>query len=472
MKQLLLRLERGLMYLLVLMPAVALIMRLITAQAYFGPALWTGLTALICVLALLPPFIGNYTETEVIRYEGGLNRGNDPNPDRESRHEIIKQGHRFPLRMAAYILYLLLSLFVLLLLPKRLFMDAKPLLAWAFAGIVLVLEFMCMLTVSGSYCFWTELPGILVGFLSYAGIALYLHLSKADNASLSLFIGICSIAYIFMGGVSLNRQSLSVSSAAGQDAQKRHAPRQVVRRNRRIVLGFAAFVTLTSFVGPIREGAMWLWARITDLLKWVAWLLRGGQEVSEGNLEAILEQQAGPRGDLTQLQQEAEELGGLSIWDKIFLYGFFGLVGVGLIWIIVSWLIKLSKKLSQLLERFAHSVNEGYYDEKENLMDASEARKRLRDALRERVKGLFTRPTPWEKLNGRERARRLVQTLYRRRSGKIGGIRTLTAREALSLMNLKPDARQRACEAYDRARYSPHDVDAAQMDALRKEIRP
>ena len=95
-----------------------------------------------------------------------------------------------------------------------------------------------------------------------------------------------------------------------------------------------------------------------------------------------------------------------------------------------------------------------------------------RDALRERVKGLFTRPTPWEKLNGRERARRLVQTLYRRRSGKIGGIRTLTAREALSLMNLKPDARQRACEAYDRARYSPHDVDAAQMDALRKEIRP
>ena len=91
-------------------------------------------------------------------------------------------------------------------------------------------------------------------------------------------------------------------------------------------------------------------------------------------------------------------------------------------------------------------------DEKENLMDASEARKRLRDALRERVKGLFTRPTPWEKLNGRERARRLVQTLYRKRSGKIGG--------------------QKAGEAYDRARYSPHDVDAAQMDALRKEIRP
>ncbi len=472
MKQLLLRFERGLMYLLVLMPAVTLVMRLMTAQAFLGPAIWAGITALICILALLPPFIGNYTETEVIRYEGGLNRGNDPNPDRESRHEIIKQGHRFPLRMAAYILYLLVTLFVLLLLPKRLFQDAKPLLSWAFAGVLLILEFMCMLTISGSYCFWTELPGILMGFVSYTGIALYLHLSKADNASLSLFIGICSIAYIFMGGVCLNRQSLSVSSSAGQDAKKRHAPRQVVRRNRAIVLGFAAFVTLTSFVGPIREGARWLWARFTDLLKWVAWLLRGGQEVSEGNLETILQQQGGPRVDPAQIEQELEELEGLSVWDKIFLYGFFGLVGVGLIWIIISWLVKLSKKLSELLERFAHSVNEGYYDEKENLMDASEARKRLRDALRERVKGLFTRPTPWEKLNGRERARRLVQTLYRKRSGKIGGIRSLTAREALSLMNLKSDAGQKAGEAYDRARYSPHDVDAAQMDALRKEIRP
>ena len=109
LKQLLLRFERGLMYLLELVPAVTLVMRLMTALAFLGPAIWAGITALICILALLPPFIGNYTETEVIRYEGGLNRGNDPNPDRESRHEIIKQGHRFPLRMAAYILYLLVT---------------------------------------------------------------------------------------------------------------------------------------------------------------------------------------------------------------------------------------------------------------------------------------------------------------------------------------------------------------------------
>ena len=55
-----------------------------------------------------------------------------------------------PLRMAAYILYLLVTLFVLLLLPKRLFQDAKPLLSWAFAGVILILEFMCMLTIKTS----------------------------------------------------------------------------------------------------------------------------------------------------------------------------------------------------------------------------------------------------------------------------------------------------------------------------------
>ena len=44
-----------------------------------------------------------------------------------------------------------------------------------------------------------------------------------------------------------------------------------------------------------------------------------------------MQMQGGRTADPVQVEQELEEMGGLSLWDKIFLYGFFGLVGLGLI---------------------------------------------------------------------------------------------------------------------------------------------
>ena len=470
MKQLVQRLERGLMFALTVMPVYAFFMRYLTKAPLFGPAWLAAQTFIVSLLALLPAFIGNYTESDVIYYEGGTRMGSDPNPDRESRHETVKQGRRFPVRLPVYILVLMLTLFGLLLLPRSLFIEQKQLLRFIFIAAAVVMEFAAMFTIAGSYCMWTEVPGILLGFLSYLFAALYIHFSEDAPGAWGTLVGICALAYIFMGGICLNRQSLNANS--GTFGEKRKAPRSVVRRNRRIVIGFAAFTAVTSFVGPIREGAKWLFAQFMTLLKWIAWLLRGGQEVSEGNLEALLESQRNVSADPIQVEQELEELGGLSLWHKIFLYGFFGLVGLGLVWIVVSGLIKLSKKLSELLERFAHNVSEGYYDEKESLMDAQEARRQLRQAFRDRIKGIFTRPTPWEKLTGREKARRLISQIYRKRGRRIGSLKTRTVNEALREMDVPGQSAEKAGAAYDRARYSDHEVDSAQMDALRKELKP
>ena len=71
MKQLVQRLERGAMFLLTLMPVYAFFMRYLTNSPLLGPAWLAAQTLMVSLLALLPAFIGNYTVSDVIYYEGG-----------------------------------------------------------------------------------------------------------------------------------------------------------------------------------------------------------------------------------------------------------------------------------------------------------------------------------------------------------------------------------------------------------------
>ena len=466
MKLLINRLEKGLMFVLCFMPLVSLFARLVETDVAFAPVWLAAQSFVAAIIALLPAYVGNYTETEVVRYIGAGSHGNDPVPDREAYHEVIKSGHRFPIRISVDIIFLMLDLCAMLFVPSSCFIDGKILHRAAFAVGMLVLEFMVMYSVATTYCVWTELPGIIFGFFSYFCAALFLNFSKQDNARLNLIIGICALAFIFFGGICLNRQSLNIS--AGSVDHK--APRGLVRRNRRIVIGFTVFTGVVSFVEPVRKAAVWCLDKIWWVLKKIAWLLRGCKDAEEGNLDALLAGQE----DAEYVAEEATELTYEATKDtfaNILTVAFLVFVALGGLWLLFDRLFKLARKLSQWLEKFAAGVSEGYYDEKRNL-EEEEPGKKLRAQMKDRLKKLFTRETPWDKLSGRDKARRLVKELYKKRGARVNRLFSRTAREALARMELKNDTDTRAADAYEKARYSSHDIDSDNMDKLRKEIRP
>ncbi|MCR4578385.1 MAG: hypothetical protein K5784_10825 [Clostridiales bacterium] len=436
---------------------------LLMTGTVFACAWFAVQTLIIAFAALLPAYVGSYKVQEMTSY--AASRMNDPNPDRELIRETVKTGHRFPIRMTVFILLLAAALATGLLLPGELFQSTIKHVMMA--GAMGALAFTAMLTLPGNDCVWTQLPGVVLGFLNYTVMALVLHFGEPARET-EYLMGACALAYVFMGGISLNRQGLSTSS--GGKGEDKRPPINVVRKNRRIVIGFALAVSAASFVKPIKAAALWVWAQIKTLMSWIAWLLRGGQDVvEEGNIDALLQ-----RGDqavkINPENIEAEaDIGGISTMDKIFLIAFFSIVGLGALWLIFSGLAKLSKKLSELLERFRVQATQGYYDEKENLMEGDENRRHARDMFRDRLKNLFKRETPWEKLSAREKARRLVKNLYLRQGGKINGLKTLTARQAIE--QIGPKCARQLSEVYDVARYSELPVEEDSVNELKKELR-
>ena len=463
MKKLFNRLERGLMLALAVMPLYALITRKLCANPWFG-VIWLGVqTFVVSLLALLPAFVGSYHEYDVIKQEG--RQGNDPNPDRETVHVLVKEGHRFPIRLPVAIVVLVFSAAALLSLSVTQFNYASLAYKLIFAGLTLGLEIVGFYSASSGLCMWTEIPGMLLGFLDYLAIALYLKFSGADNSELNLLVSICSLVYLFFGGVCLNRQSLAISLSANGENNRR-APARIVRRNRAMVIGFSALVAAVSFLKPLRAAAVWLINKLLRVLKCIAWVLRGCQAVDEGDVDALIASQYGEA--TTEVVEEAETA--TDAGSMVIVYIFFGFVALGLLWIIYDGLKKLMKKLSALMEKFASGLNEGYYDEKEEIKDEDEARSRLSGRLKEGLKQLFARETPWDRLTGREKARRLLKEIYKKRGKALNGLKQMTAREALAEMKLSKGS---FAGLYDAARYSErHEVSSSEMDSVRKELKP
>ena len=325
-------------------------------------------------------------------------------------------------------------------------------------------------TLHGEYCFWTELPGIAIGFAGFLIAALYLHFSGTGSGTFATGLGVCALLFLFGGFVCLNRASLSSQNG---EADKRGVPKALEKRNRRVVLIFAAIISVVSFVKPVREAALWVLRWIVVFFKWLAWLLRGGKEVEKGDLNRILAMQGfGEEIPIEQIEEAEEELEQLesTIWDKIFVYFFIGLLALGLLFVFYSYAVK-KRGIQPLWRKRRNKIaGEGYYDEREDL-DKDELRDKYSRSLRSRLKGLFNRETPWEKLSAREKARRIVKTLYRKKQSGIDNLKSLTAREALSKMQLKGNAADKTADVYDAARYSEHELNGEEMDALRKELK-
>ena len=316
-----------------------------------------------------------------------------------------------------------------------------------------------------SATFIMSVAGMLLGAAGYLGAAVYLHFTHSDVSCVKPLITACAVLFLFFGGVTLNRQSIRASMATHAGEANR-APREIVRRNRRIVLSFATLVTAVSLVEPIRAAANWCLAQVGAFFRWLSSLLsRGGTETAT---MPELGGMAMPSGETAAQVTEAAES---SLFADILTYAFLGLVAAGFLWMLFDRIRALINRLSEWLEKFAGSVNEGFYDEREQLMSAEEVRENMKKRLRERVKQLFTRETPWEKLDGRGRARRLLRDFYKKRMRKASNLRARTAREAIFEGDAARADREAFADFYDEARYSAHEVDAARADQFKKDLK-
>lgn len=452
------------MYLLCVMPVCAFLLRLLMGtNLWYGAAWLCAQTMLAALLALLPAYIGDYREYEVVKVEGGA--GGDPNPDREITRTTVHEGRRFPLRMTADIVFLALNFVLALFLPGPALAGRHFLYRLGYLAMMTLLLLLAVPGMSAAQCMWTDLPGMLLGAAGYLGAAVYLHFTHSDVSRVKPLITACAILFLFFGGVTLNRQSIRASMATHAGEANR-APREIVRRNRRIVLSFATLVTVVSLVEPIRAAANWCLAQVGAFFRWLSSLLsRGGTETAT---MPELGGMAMPSGETAAQVTEAAES---SLFADILTYAFLGLVAVGFVWMLFDRIRALINRLSEWLEKFAGSVNEGFYDEREQLMSAEEVRENMKKRLRERVKQLFTRETPWEKLDGRGRARRLLRDFYKKRMRKASNLRARTAREAIFEGDAARADREAFADFYDEARYSNHEVDAARADQFKKDLK-
>lgn len=453
-------LRNALLCFLGITPVYMLLSRAFLVNEFTGAVMLGGIVILSAIIALLPGYVGNYTETTAVRQVGGYTRGGDPNPDKEYEKEIVRSGFRFPLRLTVYMAVLAVLFIALVFLPVRMFEGGKNMYKLLFMAVFLVCAVLSAYTISAPVSMWDEPAGIIVGFVGYLAAAIYLNFAKGDKAAFNVYICVCALLFLLLGCLSLNRAAIGITG--GKD----RVSSRMKRKNRILVISLVVFIAAVAFIEPVRDGTVWVLRQMLAGVKWFFGLFRGTPSEEAPDALNLLTQNAAPEIGESQL---AEEAGRAGLFDDIIMYGFLGIVVLGLFWLIIDKLVALVRKLSKFFESFAASVGEGYYDEKVDLTEEGNAR--LKGSFRDRVKKLFARETPWEKLSGRDKARRLVKDLYKKKGGKVPSLRTLTAKEALAQMDLRAGADD-ASREYDKARYSSREVDSAYMDGLRKEIKP
>ncbi|MBQ4159203.1 MAG: hypothetical protein IJD86_13840 [Clostridia bacterium] len=463
MKRLTNRLIRAVLFVLALFPIVITAFTWLVPNLFIGAGIFALEIVLLSLIALLPAYIGNYREYEVVSYENA--RNSDPNPDREAVRETVSEGHRFPLRLFSDIAFFLLTSIAVLFLPKDWFIASSIFRKLFFILILLVLQMFAAKDLPAPANIWEDIPGIFIGAVGYLVLSVYLHFTAKDVAQLQILTSVCAVAYLFLGAVALNKQSISLSMSA-HSGENMRVPKLIVIRNRRIVFSFALVVTVVSLIEPVRRLFSYLAQQLGRLLSWIFGLNPSASQTAPPMpVSTIME----PVGYAQPAMEEtAAEMG---LFSKIIVYGFLILVAVGFIWVVFDAIKKLIDKVTKWLEKMAGSVSEGFYDEKEELMSADEMRDQIKNSLLSGVKGLFRRETPWHDLSGREKARRLLSLTLKKRMGKTKNVGSKTAKEAIYISSVPETQKEAFARAYDEARYSGHPVSGEDMDALKKDLK-
>ena len=463
MKRLSNRLIRAVLYVLALYPPVSVVTGGMMTNLMIGVLIFFGEIICLALIALLPAYIGSYREYEVVSYES--TRNNDPNPDRETVRETKTEGHRFPLRLACDIAFFILSALFVFFLPKEWIIEGSIIRKLFLIVIFLVLQMLAAKDLPAQMNLWEDIPGIFVGAVGYLLLSIYLQVTTKDVSTLQTLTCICAVAYLFMGAVALNKQSISISMSA-HSGESMRVPKQIVIRNRRIVITFAGIVTVVSLIEPVRKLFVWLAAKLGALFAKI-FGLNFTETVQTPPMTMATMMEPVQTAD-TELIDSVTEMG---LFSKIFVYGFLIAVALGFVWVVFDSIRKLADKLTQWLEELAGSVSEGFYDEKEELMSADEMRDHVKNSLLSGVKNLFRRETPWRELSGREKARRLLSLTYKKRTRGISRLMSKTAKEAILSADLPENKKETFYKAYDAARYSENEISGEDMDALKKDLR-
>lgn len=271
-------------------------------------------------------------------------------------------------------------------------------------------------------------------------------------------------AYLFLLLFTLNRQSLR---AGVHGAEK--APAALRSRNRALTIALFALALLAACWGTLSRALGSAW---TQLKLWlgaaIAWLMRlfpaGTTGAGDGGT-------GGTWGDMLSGLPTGEASPFARLMEKVFMV-LAALIALAALLVAVRLFYRklraLMRRLLDRARRYAAQAGEEYTDEVESTLDFDERRdalrKRLRRALERRA-----RPVPYEKLNGRERVRRLFAQYLR---GKPDVPASATAREALEKEKTLPEKQASVfAELYDRARYSDHPVSEAEADRLKRELR-
>ncbi len=150
--------------------------------------------------------------------------------------------------------------------------------------------------------------------------------------------------------------------------------------------------------------------------------------------------------------------------EKIFQYVVVAILIVAIALALYFLVKNLFAFLRERTARFTHMYQESYEEEHESLLDASELRDEFVNSLKQRVKSFFTPAPSFDKMSPKEKIRAAYERcLARGRRVGLDGT-TATCEEYISHKKvLLPTDKPAFIDAYNKARYSPHDPTPAQV---------
>lgn len=292
----------------------------------------------------------------------------------------------------------------------------------------------------------------VVMYFSVAVLAVFVEISETGP------LGAACLAFMLLSMLLINH--ITVKERSGQHASR------LLPGNRLLSFLLLALTALVVFFKSLRDliGG--------GIFALVSWLFTARETVTEPL----------PPGELPpeEAGQSLMDLFGESVrpaWlDALFqvLQVVFTVVTILAVLGFVCFVVyKLGKALPAALRRLSASFkleNErvaDYQEESEQLMDLESIGKQMRQEMGQRIKKLFTRPVPWEKLTPRQKVRRLYETLLAKLSPYTPQATSMTPEQ----LQAQAGAPEEFSALYNRARYSDAPITNDSADDMRAKLK-